>query len=230
MKCHNIYKKIYFKKILLIILNFIIFVSFYLINVYQVFSDEDTTLPVLDESTTTNIIFEPQPDINVLPQDILDPELEINNTTSIMEQVVVTSTNEKEPTTSTSTASTIENFSTSSISNENQNLVSNLLIEKNSYSLPEIIQISNSQIGSAIAIYWLDNPDTLNNPDPESRPSFVYATMVGDDGTVSIEASTLNPGNYVFVNTFEPEYCSGLYLSQCRQRSDYLGEVVITIY
>ena len=101
--------------------------------------------------------------------------------------------------------------------------------DKSSYAPPDIIKISNVQQGSAIKIYWLDNPDTALNPDPDSRPANVYAVMAGDDGAVNIDAATLAPGNYVLVNTFEPEHCSGFYLSQCQARSDYLGEVSISI-
>lgn len=101
--------------------------------------------------------------------------------------------------------------------------------DKTFYELPEIIKISGAPPGSAIEIYWLDNPDTAINPDPESRPSNVVAALVGDDGTINIDAYTLPAGRLVFVNTFEPEHCGGFYLSQCRARSDYLGEVEINI-
>jgi hypothetical protein len=101
--------------------------------------------------------------------------------------------------------------------------------DKTSYAVSEIIRISNTPLGSAVEIYWLDNPDTALNPDPESWPSNVYATLVNDDGTVNIDAATLSPGRYVLVNTFEKEHCGGLYLAQCRANNDYLGEVLLTI-
>ena len=103
------------------------------------------------------------------------------------------------------------------------------ITDKNSYTVSDVIKISNVPLGSAIKIYWLDNPETALNPDPDSRPSNVYAALVSDDGTVNIEASTLVPGSYVFVNTFEPGHCGGFYLSQCRARSDYLGEIPLLI-
>lgn len=101
--------------------------------------------------------------------------------------------------------------------------------DKSAYTLSDSIKITNAKSGSAVEIYWLDNPETAGNSDPESRPSNIYAILVNDDGTVNIDATTLLPGNYVLVNTFEPGYCGGFYLAQCRARSDYLGEVSLSI-
>ncbi|MBT9169131.1 MAG: hypothetical protein DDT19_02483 [Syntrophomonadaceae bacterium] len=101
--------------------------------------------------------------------------------------------------------------------------------DKSFYTNVDTIRISNTPAGSAIKIYWLDNPDTAENPDPDSRPSNVYAALVNDDGTVNIDAATLPAGRFVFVNTFEPGHCGGFYLSQCRARSDYLGEISLSI-
>jgi len=103
------------------------------------------------------------------------------------------------------------------------------VVDKTSYGLEETIKSSGLPPKSFIEIYWLDNPETAENPDPDSRPSNVFGVLVGDDGTVNIEAAMLPPGRFVLVNTFEPEHCSNFYLSQCRARSDYLGEVLITI-
>lgn len=93
----------------------------------------------------------------------------------------------------------------------------------------EQIKPFNLRPGSAVEIYWLDNPEAIENPDPESKPSNVYAVLVSDDSTLNMDVATLGPGSYVLVNTFEPEYCGGLYLSQCRERNDYLGEIYLII-
>lgn len=102
------------------------------------------------------------------------------------------------------------------------------IADKSFYTVSDAIKISNAPQGSAIEIYWLDNPDTALNTDPDSSPSNVYATLVNDDGTVDIDVATLPPGRFVFANTFEPGHCGGFYLSQCQARSDYLGEISLS--
>jgi hypothetical protein len=101
--------------------------------------------------------------------------------------------------------------------------------DKNFYASSSEIQISNAPPGSAIEIYRLDDPDTASNTNSDSIPSNIYATLVNDDGTVNIDAATLLSGRYVLVNTFEPDHCGGFSLSQCQARSDYVGEVLVTI-
>ncbi|MBT9169472.1 MAG: hypothetical protein DDT19_02832 [Syntrophomonadaceae bacterium] len=114
-------------------------------------------------------------------------------------------------------------------SEESVSIPQGFVADKFFYNNLDTIRISNAPAGSFIKIYWLDNPETAENPDPDSRPSNVYATLVNDDGTVNIEAATLPAGRFVFVNTFEPGHCAGFYLSQCRARSDYLGEILLSI-
>ncbi len=114
-------------------------------------------------------------------------------------------------------------------SEEPVSLPQGFVADKSFYTTADIIRISNARPSSAIEIYWLDNPEAAGNPDPESRPSNVYAVMIGDDGTVNTEAVFLAPGSYVLVNTLEPEHCAGFYLSQCRARSDYLGEIPLSV-
>jgi hypothetical protein len=94
--------------------------------------------------------------------------------------------------------------------------------DKTLYSTEEIITLTSEIPGSAVQIYWLDNPETT----PE--PSQVYAGIIGDDGTIQLEARTLFPGRFEFVNTTTRGHCSNLYLEDCLVRGAP-GSVVITI-
>lgn len=94
--------------------------------------------------------------------------------------------------------------------------------DKNLYATTDFIVITSSEPRSAVEIYWLDDPDTA----PEA--SNVYAAIVGDDGTVTLEAKTLFPGTFALVNTTTKWHCSNFYLSQCLAH-DALGQAVITV-
>lgn len=94
--------------------------------------------------------------------------------------------------------------------------------DKDLYATTDFIVVTSSEPQSAVEIYWLDDPDIT----PEA--SNVYAAIVGDDGTVTLEADTLFPGRFALVNTTQKLHCSNYYLSQCLAHGA-LGQTIITI-
>jgi hypothetical protein len=100
--------------------------------------------------------------------------------------------------------------------------VTRFFADKDLYAMTDLMVISSSEPRSAVQVYWLDDPDTA----PEA--SNVYAAIVGDDGTVALEAKTLFPGRFMLVNTTQKWHCSNLYLSQCIARGS-LGQTLVTV-
>jgi hypothetical protein len=84
-------------------------------------------------------------------------------------------------------------------------------------------QISGAAPGSMIGIYFLDDPDTA----PHS--SYVYGAVVGDDGITLLEIVAPQAGRFTLVNTMAPDACAGIYLEDCRETPDYLGEETVTV-
>lgn len=101
--------------------------------------------------------------------------------------------------------------------------ITRFFADKPAYSLIDAIQISSATPHSAVEIYWTNNPDTA----PEA--SNVYAAIIGDDGTVRLDAYTLFPGQFVLVNTTDKWHCAHRSLSSCRTQNGYLGETAIRI-
>ncbi|MFO0702899.1 MAG: hypothetical protein U0514_03515 [Candidatus Andersenbacteria bacterium] len=101
--------------------------------------------------------------------------------------------------------------------------VGSVATDKLIYPLNETIAISGVPAKSYVELYWLDNPDTA------PAASNVFATLVGDDGAVTLEAATLFPGRFLLVSTTDPHHCSDYSLSECRATGSYLGERQILI-
>lgn len=103
------------------------------------------------------------------------------------------------------------------------------VVAKETYTQGETIEISGAEVGGSIVVYLLDDSTLFENPDPESRNSFVLSTPVSEDGSVILDASQLPEGRLALVSTLDPEHCSGVYLSQCRKLDTYRGEVIVNI-
>ena len=97
------------------------------------------------------------------------------------------------------------------------------LLDKKAYEPSDTISITNAPPNSFIEIYSLDESVTPNISEN------VYGIQVTGGGWNTAAASSLPPGNYIFVNTFEPGECNEFTLDECRMRNDYIGELPVTI-
>lgn len=57
---------------------------------------------------------------------------------------------------------------------------------------------------------------------------FFMVTAFGDD-IVEISAENIGEGDFVVVNTAEPDGCTTLTLAECRAQSDYIGETTFSV-
>ncbi|MBP9695240.1 MAG: hypothetical protein KBD73_02465 [Candidatus Magasanikbacteria bacterium] len=103
-------------------------------------------------------------------------------------------------------------------------------IDKSSYFQTETIVFTDTVPESSVVVYYLDDPSTVNNPDPDSKPTNVLAAMTGIDGSLQFEAVMIQPGEYIFINTTDSGHCGTDYLVHCRLREGYQREVAVTIY
>ncbi|MEK7094705.1 MAG: hypothetical protein AAB886_01190 [Patescibacteria group bacterium] len=71
-------------------------------------------------------------------------------------------------------------------------------------------------------------PGSLVIYDMASDSHFFMVTGVGDS-VVEISAENFGDGDFVVVNTTEPDGCTTLTLAECRAQSDYIGEQSLSI-
>lgn len=92
------------------------------------------------------------------------------------------------------------------------------------YKIGDVIKITDLNPNGVVVIYALNFKDSFQH-----EPSMMYVAKIESDGSLSISADTLFPGQFVLVNTLDANYCGDVSLDACRADGGYLGEKNINI-
>lgn len=92
-------------------------------------------------------------------------------------------------------------------------------------SVESLISIANPLDATFL---FTAEPGSLVIYDMASASSFFMVTGVGDS-VVEISAENFGDGDFIVVNTTEPDGCTTLTLVECRAQSDYIGEQALSI-
>lgn len=94
-------------------------------------------------------------------------------------------------------------------------LVGAISLDRSSYALEQTLVIPNA-FGQGYRFYNITVPDFV-------------VTINGLSEAYELPADFLIPGDYIVVDTNDPDVCNAISLDECRSNPDYIGETAFSV-